>query len=262
VGHASIANVLLSLSLKGTESALAAQHAAQAVARSTARSLLVPLLDHLILRLSSVLRRTWQISVDHIAPQGMLTLLSLQPLAANPVLSCPVLPDCNQLRGWPSNTSHPKSASGLMTTGVADGMLRPFVAFNAELRSAFQSFLNSLEERSQSLVQHQLEVATSTFAQQPPLLSSLALDDDVDELENLPPVPTQVLHERYAIAVLHSYLHCQEIRYCIVMLMQDLECVCIGSKDYLYVVQGLDGRKPDDCARDTIPRSAGQNQKE
>lgn len=80
VGHASVANVLLSLSLKGADSVLAAQRAAQEVARSTAKSLLLPLLDQLIMRLSAVLRRTWQIAVEHVAPKGMIPFLSFSPL--------------------------------------------------------------------------------------------------------------------------------------------------------------------------------------
>ncbi len=70
VGHASVANVLLSLSLKGAGGTAAAARAAQEVARSAARTLLLPLLDRLIARLAAVLLRTWHIAVDHAAPQG------------------------------------------------------------------------------------------------------------------------------------------------------------------------------------------------
>ena len=65
-----MANVLLSLSLKGVDGRAAAAHAAQEVARAAARKLLLPLLDHVILRLSAVLRRTWHICVEHCAAQG------------------------------------------------------------------------------------------------------------------------------------------------------------------------------------------------
>lgn len=74
MGHASVANVLLSLSLKGASNGdAAAARAAQKVARSSARTLLLPLLDALIARLAAVLLRTWHIAVDHIVPQGMRT---------------------------------------------------------------------------------------------------------------------------------------------------------------------------------------------
>lgn len=78
----------------------------------------------------------------------------------------------------------------------ADSSLRPYVAFNAELRTAFQAFVCGLEERCRGLVRHQLELATSAYAQQPVSLNSLSLGDDLDDMENLPPAPTQVLHER------------------------------------------------------------------
>lgn len=74
MGHESVANVLLSLSLKGglEGGAAAAVRAAAEVARSSARALLLPLLDRLIARLAAVLLRTWCIAVDHVAPQGAL----------------------------------------------------------------------------------------------------------------------------------------------------------------------------------------------
>lgn len=70
MGHASVANVLLSLSLKGAGGGAAAARAAAEVARSSVRTLLLPLLDRLIARLAAVLQRTWHIAVDHVAPQG------------------------------------------------------------------------------------------------------------------------------------------------------------------------------------------------
>ncbi|KAK9832230.1 hypothetical protein WJX74_003725 [Apatococcus lobatus] len=42
--------------------------------------------------------------------------------------------------------------------------LRPYVAFHASLRGAYQSFVGQLEEQCRSLVQHHLEAATSSFA--------------------------------------------------------------------------------------------------
>ncbi|KAK9915687.1 hypothetical protein WJX75_002660 [Coccomyxa subellipsoidea] len=150
VGHASVANVLLSLSLKGAGGGAAAARAAAEVARSSARTLLLPLLDRLIARLAAVLQRTWHIAVDHVAPQG--------------------------------------------------SALRPYVAFNAELRAAFQAFVGALEEHCRGIVRHQLDVATSAYAAKPASLSALSLADDEDCEENVPPAPTQILHDRDMMA--------------------------------------------------------------
>ena len=49
--------------------------------------------------------------------------------------------------------------------GSAHHMLRPYVAFNAALRSAYHTFVVSLEERSKMLLNHQLEVEpTATYS--------------------------------------------------------------------------------------------------
>ncbi len=42
--------------------------------------------------------------------------------------------------------------------------LRPYVAFHAALRSAFQAFVAGLEERCKGIVRHHLETATSEYA--------------------------------------------------------------------------------------------------
>jgi hypothetical protein len=42
--------------------------------------------------------------------------------------------------------------------------LRPYVAFHAALRSAFQAFVHGLEERCKGIVRHHLETATSEYA--------------------------------------------------------------------------------------------------
>lgn len=42
--------------------------------------------------------------------------------------------------------------------------IRPFVAFNATLRSAYQSFIDRLEMQARSLVRNHLAAATSEFA--------------------------------------------------------------------------------------------------
>ena len=65
--------MLLSLSLKGIEGQAAAARAAQDVARAAAQKLLLPLLDHVILRLTAVLRHTWQTCIEHCASQGALS---------------------------------------------------------------------------------------------------------------------------------------------------------------------------------------------
>ena len=50
--------------------AAAAEQAARQVARAQAKALLLPLLDTAIARLAAVLRRTWQLAVDHAVPEG------------------------------------------------------------------------------------------------------------------------------------------------------------------------------------------------
>lgn len=79
----------------------------------------------------------------------------------------------------------------------ADNALRPYVAFNAELRVAFQAFVGALEEHCRGIVRHQLDVATSAYAAKPASLSDLSLADDEDCEENVPPAPTQILHDRW-----------------------------------------------------------------
>ncbi len=74
--------------------------------------------------------------------------------------------------------------------------MRPYVAFNAELRAAFQGCVARMEEHCAALVRHELEVATSAFARRISL-AALSLEDDADEDENVPPGQhTQVLHDR------------------------------------------------------------------
>lgn len=70
VGHAQAANVLLALGLRGVEGRGAAAAAAAEVSRGAARKLLLPLLDHAVLRLAAVLRATWQVCLEHCALQG------------------------------------------------------------------------------------------------------------------------------------------------------------------------------------------------
>ncbi|EIE25943.1 hypothetical protein COCSUDRAFT_35468 [Coccomyxa subellipsoidea C-169] len=161
VGHASVANVLLSLSLKGAGGTAAAARAAQDVARSAARTLLLPLLDRLIARLAAVLLRTWHIAVDHAAPQ--------------------------------------------------DSALRPYVAFNAELRAAFQAFVGGLEEHCRGIVRHQLDVATSAYAAKAHSIAALSLADDDDCEENMPPAPTQV-NKTYSSVCAMAERHFMAIR--------------------------------------------------
>ncbi len=81
--------------------------------------------------------------------------------------------------------------------GCADSALRPYVAFNAELRAAFQAFVGGLEEHCRGIVRHQLDVATSAYAAKAHSVAALSLADDDDCEENMPPAPTQVLHDRY-----------------------------------------------------------------
>ena len=77
---------------------------------------------------------------------------------------------------------------------AADNGLQPYVAFNAELRAAFQAAVNAMEERCSSLVRHQLDVATSAYSG-PLSLAGLALDD-ADDIQNAPPPNQGGLHDR------------------------------------------------------------------
>lgn len=72
--------------------------------------------------------------------------------------------------------------------------MRPYVAFNAELRAAFQGCITRMEEHSAALVRHELEVATSAFARRISLASLSLEDDSCEDLQNVP--PTQLLHDR------------------------------------------------------------------
>ena len=75
--------------------------------------------------------------------------------------------------------------------------MRPYVAFNAELRAAFQGCIARMEEHCAALVRHELEVATSAFARRISLASLSLEDDGCEDAQNVPPVPsTQVLHDR------------------------------------------------------------------
>ncbi len=70
VAQAHVANVVLAAGLRGQGGAAAAEQAARQVARAQAKALLLPLLDTAIARLAAVLRRTWQLAVDHAVPEG------------------------------------------------------------------------------------------------------------------------------------------------------------------------------------------------
>lgn len=78
--------------------------------------------------------------------------------------------------------------------------MRPYVAFNAELRAAFQGCVARMEEHCAVLVRHELELATSAFAGRLSL-AGLSLDGDNcgadEDGQNVPPAPpTQVLQDR------------------------------------------------------------------
>ena len=75
--------------------------------------------------------------------------------------------------------------------------MRPYVAFNAELRAAFQGCIARMEEHCAALVRHELEVATSAFARRISLASLSLEDDGCEDAQNVPPVPPmQVLQDR------------------------------------------------------------------
>ena len=88
--------------------------------------------------------------------------------------------------------------------------MKPYVAFHAALRSAYQMFVAQLEGQSQSLVKHHLDAATTDFA--------LSLTDSCDELkmaklslhdpgaENA--VPERETGEPYFFTTLSNFLYC------------------------------------------------------
>ena len=81
-----MANVVLALGLRGHAGGSAAEQAARQVGRAQARALLLPLLDHAIARLSAVMRRTWQLTVDHALPDGVPALPTEPEHMLTPVL--------------------------------------------------------------------------------------------------------------------------------------------------------------------------------
>lgn len=97
-----------------------------------------------------------------------------------------------------------------------ENSLRAHVAFNAELRGAFQAFVSGLEADCRSLVRHALDVATSAYAKPLLSLSGLSLDDSSpgggadphEALQNVPPAapPTQIVPDRCSLAGLSCML--------------------------------------------------------
>lgn len=59
---------------------------------------------------------------------------------------------------WPLRTPH------VLLRSTEYERLRPYVAFHAALRSAFQAFVAGLEERCKGIVRHHLDTATSEYA--------------------------------------------------------------------------------------------------
>ena len=74
------------------------------------------------------------------------------------------------------------------TAGQASDTLRPYVAFHAALRGAFQAFVGALEERCRELLRHHLASATSDFAMG--LFGGLGGLSLTDDLENTEPSAT------------------------------------------------------------------------
>ena len=54
--------------------------------------------------------------------------------------------------------------AGHGTAGAGSDTLRPYVAFHAALRSAYNAFISRLEGQCRGLVRHHLDAATSEFA--------------------------------------------------------------------------------------------------
>ena len=95
----------------------------------------------------------------------------------------------------------------LCACACTDASLRPYVAFNAELRGAFQAIVTGLEKNCRGLVRHALNCATCSYTK-PLSLAPLSLDDanDPEDLQNVAPATvrqeyppaTQIQPERRA----------------------------------------------------------------
>lgn len=65
---------------------------------------------------------------------------------------------------WQRQAAHLAGVFPLLLPHSGYERLRPYVAFHAALRSAFQAFVQGLEERCKGIVLHHLETATSEYA--------------------------------------------------------------------------------------------------
>ena len=78
--------------------------------------------------------------------------------------------------------------------------MRPFVTFNASLKSAYQSFVSGLESEAKALVRHHLSAATSEFA-------SLSFDPIAHEVRtpSLERKPSSLLDDDPAFAEVNTH---------------------------------------------------------
>ena len=163
-------------------------------------------------------------------------------------------------------------AAGFVITAASEVMaILALATENAELRAAFQAFVGALEEHCRGIVRHQLDVATSAYAAKPASLSALSLADDDDCEENVPPAPTQILHDRWAafdwqpqpagVTCMAEESQEEASRERCAERERERNSNSVADTDMDCVrMQGHDGSEPDDGARDAVTRGAGQQQ--
>lgn len=133
--------------------------AAEELARGAAREALGPLLDAACARLGAVVKRAFDIAAE----QSQLQRGSGKLGSAISRTECRIPPGC-----WVLVT--PLLACSILSLLLSSLLpaeyerLRPYVAFHAALRSAFQAFVAGLEDRCRGIVRHHLETATSEYA--------------------------------------------------------------------------------------------------
>ena len=132
--------------------------AAEELARGAAREALGPLLDAACARLGAVVKRAYDIAADQAQHQrGAGEQEWLQDSETSAGLEWQ---DC----GCCVQTCSIFSTPCVLLCSTEYERLRPYVAFHAALRSAFQAFVAGLEERCKGIVRHHLETATSEYA--------------------------------------------------------------------------------------------------
>ena len=167
VARERVASLLLAEGLRAGGGAPVAARAAAELARAAARALLAPLLGATCARLAACLRRAFEVASEGPSPTSgaarcmqMAQRMASAPNARHHNLQGHTL----QWQGQVAMGLHGQKllmlvlltrserADALSATGGAAEALRPYVAFHAELRTAFQQFVGRLEAQSRELV--------------------------------------------------------------------------------------------------------------